>query len=123
MHSEDRRIKDIIFHYQLIREREYPGNYFLDIQLVTYFSSSISSIFSLLFPSLQHLLPPLSSFPTCLCFNAMLPSYASLLSFMTYLIFFPPTLGHLQSSLLSARRGEGFDILKRQHIQGLAKTL
>lgn len=40
--SEDEKIKDNIFHYQLIEKREYPGDSFMDIQFVIYFSSSIS---------------------------------------------------------------------------------
>lgn len=59
----------------------------------------------------QHVLPPLPSLP-------LFQHHASLHSCMTYLILFLTPLGHLQSSLQSARRGEGFDILKRQQIQG-----
>lgn len=72
MPSEDRKIKDSIFHYQLIEEREYPVDYFLDIQFVTYFFSSISNILSLLlFPPLPTCSPWLSSFPACLYCDAL----------------------------------------------------
>lgn len=36
MPSEGRKIKDNMFHYQLIKERKYPGDYFLDIQSPTF---------------------------------------------------------------------------------------
>lgn len=91
MPSED-RIKDIIFHYQLIRERVYPGNYFLDIQLVTYFS--IYSIFSLLFPSLPTCSSPTSQVVSVsmLCFPPFLHELPNSFPYSTGPFAFLPTI-------------------------------
>lgn len=109
------------FHYfpLTINQRE-------NIQGIIFLISSLSPTFPLPFLILslyffhlsQHVLPPVPSFPTYL-----FQGYASHHSCMTYLILFLTPLGHLQSSPWSARTGEEFDVLKRQHIQGLAKAL
>lgn len=69
MPSEDRKIKVNGFHYQLIKEREYPGDYFVDIQFITYFFSSISNILSLLFFSISsNMLSPTFQLPSLTLF-------------------------------------------------------
>lgn len=114
MPSGDRRIIDIIFHYQFIREREYPGTIFWIFSLSPTFPFLILSLH--FFHLSRHVLPPVPNLSLFQC-------YASLHSCMIYLILFLTPLGYLRSSPLSARKGEGFDNLKRQHIQGLAKAL